>query len=125
MRPSVSGWSFATELWSELFFSVIATLIYPFYCAWLLWQSPWLLLFVFFVMGFVNMSLSLLSLASVARVCKRIIDPGALIGAALASPFYKGFLRWVRFRALVMELLRVRYEDPYLPASAWVHAPRY
>ena len=31
MRPSISGWSLATELWSELFFAVVATLVYPFY----------------------------------------------------------------------------------------------
>jgi hypothetical protein len=40
-------------------------------------------------------------------------------------PWYKGLLRWVRFRAVIMELVRIRYEDPFLPAAAWQNAPRY
>ncbi len=125
MRPSVSGWSFATEMWSEFFFSVVATLCWPVYFFWLLWQSPWVLATVLVIASVVNVALSLFALLVVARVCERILEPARLLGAALLTPFYKGFLRWVRLRAIVYEFLRYRYDDPYLPQSAWAHAPRY
>ncbi len=125
MRPSVSGWAFASEMWSEFLFSVVATLCWPVYFVWLAWTSPWVLATVLVVASAVNVALSLFALAVVARVCERIVEPSKLLGAALLTPFYKGFFRWVRLRAIVYEALRYRYDDPYLPQSAWAHAPRY
>ena len=48
-----------------------------------------------------------------------------MLGAALVTPFYKGYLRWVRLRATLYELARFRYEDAYLPYSAYANAPRW
>jgi len=58
-------------------------------------------------------------------VNERIHKPLSLLAPALLTPLYKEGLRWVRVKAIVMELLRVRYEDPFLPDSAWRHAPRF
>ena len=125
MLPSVAGWSFATELWAELFFSVVASIAYPLYLAWLALTDPWALLIAWTITGAVYTLCSVLSLLVVARICVRIEDPLSLLGAALVTPFYKGCLRWVRVRALILEFLRVDYEDPFLPHTAWTHAPRY
>lgn len=125
MLPRTAGWAFASEMWAEFFYSVIATLAYPLYFLWLCWTAPWVLGLVLLASTVVNVSLSLLSLLAVASVCERIHDPARLLGAALATPFYKGYLRWVRFRATVYDLLRYRYDDSYLPQSAWAHAPRW
>ena len=125
MRPSVSGWSFATELWAEFAFAVLATLVYPFYLVWLLWWGPGTLIVVWLTTLFIYMGLSLFALYVVSKIAVRVERPEHLIGAALATPFLKGVLRWARFRATLYELLRVRYEDPFLPETAWVHAPRY
>ena len=70
-------------------------------------------------------ALSCLSLAALAQVSTRITEPWALWKAALVTPFYKALFRWVRFKAFAYELLRIRYEDSYLPDSAWAHAPRW
>lgn len=125
MLPRVAGWSFASELWAEFFYAVIATLAYPVYFVWMLWSAPMALAIVLVVASVVNVSLSLFALWVIANVCERIPSPGRLLGAAALTPFYKGYLRWVRFRATLMELVRVRYEDPYLPYSAYANAPRW
>ena len=41
------------------------------------------------------------------------------------TPVYKEGLRWVRLKATLCEILRINYEDTFLPQSAWVYAPRY
>jgi hypothetical protein len=71
---------------------------------------------------------SLLSLASVAAVaicCPRVEKPWSLAAASLLNPFYKEVLRWVRVKATVCEILRIQYEDTFLPSSAWIYARRY
>ena len=125
MRPSVSGWHFAKELWSEFLFFFLATCLFPFYLAWLCTQGLAVALFVLTVSWLVNTVLSVSSLFAIGLVSKRIQEPRALLTAALAYPFYKGFFRWVRVRAFLMEMLRIKHEDSFLPDSAWVYAPRY
>ena len=125
MRPSAAGFSVASELWSEFLFSVVATLTYPFYLIYLLSQGWFAVAFVTFVSTCAYVALSVLSLVVLAQVSERIQDPWALWKAALVTPFYKALFRWVRFKAFVYELMRIRYEDSYLPDSAWAHAPRW
>lgn len=125
MRPSVAGWSFASELWSEFFYAVVVTLAYPFYFVWMLLFAPWALFAVLTVSTLINIVLSLFSLHAIDRVCERILSPYSYVGAAVVTPFYKGLMRWVRFKATVLELLRIRYDDSFLPQSAWAHAPRW
>jgi cellulose synthase/poly-beta-1,6-N-acetylglucosamine synthase-like glycosyltransferase len=125
MRPSVAGWAFATEMWAEFLFSVVATLAYPVYCVWMAATTPWVLGLMLCASISINVLLSLAALGAIACLCTRIQDPGRLVGAALAAPWYKEVLRWVRFKATVFDLLRLDYEDRYLPQSAWAHAPRW
>ena len=125
MLPRVAGWSFASEMWAEFFYAVIATLAYPVYFFWMAWNAPMALLVVLTIASVINVSLSLIALWVVAQVCERIHEPGRLLGAALVTPFYKGYLRWVRLRATLYELARFRYEDAYLPYSAYANAPRW
>ena len=87
--------------------------------------NPAVAMFVLLVANVAYSLLSVLSVAAVAICTPRIEKPWALLGAALVNPLYKEVLRWVRFRATVCELLRIRYEDTFLPMSAWVHAKRY
>jgi len=125
LLPSVAGASFAYGMWAELLFSVVATLAYPVYLAWLLTQGLFVLLFVMLFCGALYTALSVLPLLAIPLVNERIHKPLSLLAPALLTPLYKEGLRWVRVKAIVMELLRVRYEDPFLPDSAWRHAPRF
>ena len=125
LDPRVAGFWFAFELFTEFFFAVVATIVYPLYVACMLWTNPAVAMFVLLVANVAYSLLSVLSVAAVAICTPRIEKPWALLGAALVNPLYKEVLRWVRFRATVCELLRIRYEDTFLPMSAWVHAKRY
>jgi cellulose synthase/poly-beta-1,6-N-acetylglucosamine synthase-like glycosyltransferase len=124
-RPSVAGWSFALEMGSEWLFHVGAALLFPVYLAWLLWTGWFLFLFVSTVCLALYLALSLFSWVAVALACERLESPWKLLPAVLATPFYKGFLRWVRIRAVLLELFHLRYTDPFLPPSAWRNAPRF
>jgi len=125
LRAGVSGWSLSLELWSEFFLAIVATLGYPLYLAIMVCVAPKMLAIILGVMWIVNSWLSLLSLALVANVSTRIDQPLRLWRAALLTPLYKGLFRWVRFRALLLEGLRRRYEDPFLPRTVWREAPRW
>ena len=58
-------------------------------------------------------ALTLLSLGAIAAVSERFGRISALMAPALLTPFYRELLRWAKIRAIVMEFLRVDYEDRY------------
>lgn len=123
--PGTAGWSFATEMWSEWIFHVFAALLFPIYVGWLLWTGWFLFLFVSTVCLGVYLALSVLAWVAVALGCERVENAWKLLPATLATPFYKGLLRWVRIRAVFFELFHIRYTDSFLPPSAWRNAPRF
>jgi cellulose synthase/poly-beta-1,6-N-acetylglucosamine synthase-like glycosyltransferase len=125
LDPRVAGFWFAFELASEFLFAVVATLAYPVWLVALAWQAPAVAAFVLLASFAAYSLLSLLSVAAVAWCCPRVEKPWALAGASLTAPLYKEVLRWVRAWATVCELLRIRYEDTFLPSSAWTYARRY
>jgi hypothetical protein len=124
MRPFGIHWWFALELWTEFFVTVVATAIYPFYLIWMLIAAPWMLFVMLTFATVANCWLSLACLWVVCRVAVRVEQPWRLLWAAVCLPFYKGLLRWARFRALVLEISRMKYEDPFLPRTVWREAPR-
>ncbi|MBL8753110.1 MAG: glycosyltransferase [Planctomycetes bacterium] len=125
LDPRVAGFWFAVELASEFLFAVVATLAYPIWLLTLAWQAPAVAAFVLLVSFAAYSLLSLASVAAVAWCCPRVEKPWSLAGASLLAPFYKEVLRWVRAWATVCELLRIRYEDTFLPSSAWTYGRRY
>jgi len=125
LRPSVSGARHAYGMWGELLFSTIMPLVYPVYFVWLALQGAAMFTFVLAVSYLLYAGLALFSLAAIAVMSERSPRISTLVVPALLSPFYREIMRWVRFRALVMELLRLSYKDSYLPDSAWMHTPRY
>ena len=125
LRPSLGGRDLAIELGCELFFFIGLTLVYPIYILWLLSCGGLIFGFVFLVSLVLNTFLSLFCLAGVAFLAESVKRPWALLPSAFVMPFYKGLLRWARLRALVLEFLRIEYEDPFLPRSAWVHGSRH
>ncbi len=124
LRPSAVSFALARELWGEWVFVVLATLIHPLYLLWLASQGLPLFVAVTSVTAAASALLALLVWIAVSFGTSPAARPGELLGAALLLPTYKALLRWVRLRALVLEFLRVDYEDPFLPDTAWFHAPR-
>lgn len=125
LKPSVSGWVRAFDLWWEYFFFVLATFIYPFFLLWVLFHGPVLFAVVLAISYLIYSGLAVLSLVGFSMVSTRLERPWSLLFAAIISPLYKEVFRWVRLKALFMELLRLKYKDSFLPDSAWHHAPRY
>ncbi|HEX6810793.1 MAG TPA: glycosyltransferase [Planctomycetota bacterium] len=125
LDPRIAGFWFSFELLTEFLFAVVATLVYPVYLGWLFWQNAAVAVFVLLVCLVGYMFLSLLAVAAVAFCVPHVEKPWSLAGAALWTPLYKEALRWVRLRATLCEILRIKYEDTFLPESAWVYAPRY
>ncbi len=125
MLPSVSGISYAFGMWVEFLFAFVATLLYPVYTVWLALQGWHLLLFVLVASTAFCTLLSMLPLVCIGAITDRIKRPWSMLEAAILTPAYKSFLRWVRVRALVLELLRISYEDSFLPETVWTHAPRW
>ena len=119
------GLHYTKELWSELVFFVLTSVVYPLYLLWLISQGwvTWLVILAASTAGYALLSLA--SLALLARIEHRIERPWTLVPAALSFPFYSSVLRWVRVRAFFRELLQTRYEDSFLPDSAWANAPRF
>lgn len=124
-RGRGGGFHYTKELWSELVFFVLTSVVYPTYLVWLFSQgwATWLVVMGAATLGYAL--LSLLSLAFLARIEARIERPWALVPAALTFPFYASVLRWVRVRAFFRELFQTKYEDSFLPDSAWANAPRF
>lgn len=117
--------AFAIELLLLYFFSTIAVLMFPVYVVVMLYWDPMKLLillamsYVFYLTG------SMVATAAAVWISERRTQEWPLIFWSLLVPFYKEYLRWVRFDATVHELLRLNYEDSFLPSSAWRCAPRW
>ncbi|MFO0984873.1 MAG: glycosyltransferase family 2 protein [Planctomycetota bacterium] len=124
LRPGSAGPSFTLEMWTEFLVNVVATAVYPVYLACMLVIAPHMLVLMLMLATFVSCWLSLICLFAATRVAERLEHPARLLWVAILTPFYKSLLRWVRFRALVLEVLRLRYEDPFLPRTVWREAPR-
>jgi hypothetical protein len=112
-------------MWGEFLFSVVLPLLYPCYLVWLLAQGMAIFSFVLMATWVFYTGLTLLSLVAIAGVSERAGRISNLVVPALLMPFYRELLRWATIKAILLELLRVRYEDGYLPESAWSHAPRF
>ena len=116
---------YAYGMWSELIFSTVLPLLYPFYLVWLLSQGFALWSFVTLTSTALYLVLAPLPLIAIAIVSTRTKDVSNLIGASLVMPFYRSLMRWVKIRALLREIFRTKYEDSFLPDSVWKNAPRY
>ena len=125
LRPNASTPGYAYGMWGELIFSTLLPLIYPVYAVWLFCQGFSVWSFVTLTSITLYMCLAPLPLIAIAIVSDRTKDVHELIGAAFVMPFYRMLMRWVKIRALLREIFRTKYEDSFLPSSAWRNAPRY
>ncbi|MEM6675746.1 MAG: glycosyltransferase [Planctomycetota bacterium] len=125
LRPSASTPGYAYGMWGEFLFAVVLPLVYPIYAVWLISQGFAMWSFVMIASFLLYTLLAPLPLIAIALVSDRVRDVHQLVPTAFVMPFYRGLMRWVKIRALVFELLRVRYRDSFLPDTAWEHAPRY
>lgn len=125
LDPRVGGWVLAQEMWGELIAFLLSTVLFPFYLVWLTLQGPFLAGFVVGISFVIYAVISVLSYLAVAAITDRRAGVWRLLPAAAVLPFYKELFRFVRIRAFVLELLRLKYEDAYIPRTAYAHGPRF
>jgi len=125
LDPRIAGGPIAREMWGELIAFLLSTVLFPFYVVWLAFQGVFMALFILAISLVIYSAISLFSVFAVRGISNRFPNPWSLVPAALIMPFYKELFRLVRIRALVLELLRVRYEDAYIPRASYAHAPRF
>jgi cellulose synthase/poly-beta-1,6-N-acetylglucosamine synthase-like glycosyltransferase len=112
LKPSTAGWAYAIEMWSQLAFFLIATLAYPLFLAWILTHGVALFTIVMTVSFLAYGVLSLSTLIPLILIVDRLDHSWSLLVTALASPMYKEFFRWVRFKAILWEYLRLDLQYP-------------
>lgn len=119
------GWNNSGEIIFEYFCTVVLGVVYPAWFLWLLFSDPYFLVglisitYVFYVLSaLVSVSAGLLSRRSQPEDWKCLVD-------CLGFPAYKEIFRWVRIYATYLSLLRINYEDSYMPKTAWRNAPRW
>jgi len=113
------------ELAVSYFFGTIATLLYPLYMVLMLAYHPWTLFFALLVAYLMCMGGAMATTLAAVGISERRRQEWTLVAWSALLPFYKEWLRWVRLRATVHEMLRLHYEDVFLPDSAWRCAPRW
>ena len=119
MNIRVFNWRNAFELSLEYLFVVVLTLMYPIYLAVMLYLHPALLIFALVISYVVYVFIAFISYMSSLLYSERPAEEATLIPTLLLFPMYKSLFRWVRVAALIMEMLRINYEEGYLPSSAW------
>lgn len=125
MRFWQFDWRDGMEMALEYFFSVFLTFLYPAWLGWMLWNHPLLLLYIYPITYCAYALTSAATIGVPILFSERRGDEWPLIFWTLLFPFYKGILRLVRLYALVLETLRINYEETYLPESSWRNAPRW
>jgi cellulose synthase/poly-beta-1,6-N-acetylglucosamine synthase-like glycosyltransferase len=113
------------ELLMQFFFTILCPYLYYSYILallfWRLWLVPIFLLasYIIYVVFFFLLLLSAISLS------ERRKDEWRYLLYVFMLPLVNEYLRFVRAVSYILELLRIRYEDPHLPEKAWREAPRW
>lgn len=113
------------ELVMQFFFTILCP--YMYYCyivALIIWRPE--LIPVFLVASYIiyEIFFFFLLLSAISLSERRKEEWHNLI-YVLILPLMNEYLRFVRAIAYILELLRIRYEDPHLPDKAWRHSPRW
>ena len=118
-------WRNAFEMAQDYFFSIFLSYVFVFWLAFMLWQYPIHLLFIFPICYAAYTVTSVITLGVPLLFSERRAEEWPMFLWTPLFPFYKAMLRWVRMYALILETLRVNYDESYLPQSACRNAPKW
>jgi cellulose synthase/poly-beta-1,6-N-acetylglucosamine synthase-like glycosyltransferase len=119
------GFGTAWEMAMEYLLTIVFPLIYAAYIVIMLLYSPPLLGFVYVACFLFYALLTFVALTVAISFSERRKHEWWLLQYAVVFPIYKGFFRWVRFYAILIELFRLKYRDPYLPETAYDNVERW
>jgi len=125
MLPWRFHFSNLIELSLQFFFTILCP--YMYYCyivALLLWRPE--LVPIFFVATYIIYEIFyFFLLLSAISLSERRKQEWHYVVYIFILPLVNEYLRFIRAVVYILELLHIRYEDPYLPAKAWKHSPRW
>lgn len=113
------------ELTLQFFFTILCPYLY--YCyliALIIWRPELVPIFIVASYIIYEIFFFFLLLSAISLSERRKQEWHYLI-YVLILPLVNEYLRFVRAVAYILELLRIRYEDPHLPDKAWKHSPRW
>ncbi len=119
------GFATAWEMTIEYLMTVVFNMLYAVYVVVMVMFALKLLSFVLIACYLFYMGLTFITLLVAIAFSERRKQEWWLLQYAFVFPFYKGMFRWVRFYALLTEMLRLQYRDPYLPSTAYDNVERW
>lgn len=119
------GWENAGEIILEYFTSVVLGVIYPIWLVGMLLYDPFFLVAIVFICYFFYAFSAMLSTTAALLISHAPAAEWTAVVDGLWFPFYKSVFRWVRIYSTVLSVLRINYEDSYMPQTAWRNAPRW
>jgi cellulose synthase/poly-beta-1,6-N-acetylglucosamine synthase-like glycosyltransferase len=113
------------ELLLQFFFTILCPyLYYSYLVALMIWRAE--LVPIFLVASYIIYEIFFFFLLlSAISLSERRKEEWHYLVYVLILPLVNEYLRFVRAVSYILELLRIRYEDPHLPAKTWKHAPRW
>ena len=115
----------AWEMGFEYLITVVFNMLYAIYIVLMVAFAFKLLTFVLIACYLFYSLLTLVTLSVAISFSERRKREWWLLQYASLFPLYKGMFRWVRFYAFVIEMLRLKYRDPYLPDTAYDNVERW
>jgi len=125
MKFWLFDWRNTAEMSLELLFSVVLTAFYVVWLIFMLIFFPAILAFAIIIMYVVYVLVTIFTVSVAVYTSERAHEESNLLAYTLFFPLYKGFFRWVRLYAFILEYFRLNYEQSYLPESAWRNTEKW
>ncbi len=117
--------SICFEMAQEYLFIYVAPFIYAIYLGYMLWNDYRLFLFAYGVAYILYIIMTFVALFTAILYSERRSQEWSLLWYCGIFPFFKEIFRWVRLYANILETMRVKYEESYIPHSGYKDAPKW
>ena len=121
----VYDWRNFIEIGQELIFAMVFAYAFAIYTLVMLFYDPFFFFFVYFCCVFIFMTSTAFALLVHLMQSERAKQEVWYLMTVPLMPFYKEIFRWVRIYAITLELLRVNYDNSFLPQSSWRNTDKW
>ncbi len=125
MKFWIYDWRNFIEISQEILFAMVFAYGFAAYTLIMLFVDPFFFFFVYFCCTIIFMASTAFALAVHLAQSERRKQEMWYLMTVPIMPFYKEFFRWVRIYAITLELLRVNYENSFLPKSSWNNTKKW
>ena len=121
----VYDWRNFVEISQELIFAMVFAYGFALYTLIMLFYDPFFFFFVYFCCVLIFMVSTAFALCVHLMQSERRKQEMWYLMTVPLMPFYKEIFRWVRIYAITLELLRVNYDNSFLPQSSWRNTDKW